>query len=66
MTENEFKAIFLDCSEAVADRFYPKSETAHVGGEPSAQGRRGEYLRDQGVLYSKLLSTLIEVGLLHE
>lgn len=47
MTEQEFTELWNEKSEDVADMFYPK-------GHP----RRGEYLRDQGVLHSRILREL--------
>lgn len=45
--EQRFKQIYTDASSEVADEFYPKGDK-----------RRGAYLRDQAVLYSKLMPQL--------
>ena len=39
MTEDEFVALFNECGSEVADRFYPKNDTAAFGGAPSASWR---------------------------
>lgn len=62
MTPEEFQALFIECGAAVADRFYPKNSTAAQGGEPS--GRRGEFLRDLGVLEVLLFERLLTEGVL--
>lgn len=61
MTEEEFQTVFIGCSSVIADQFYPKGQS----------DRRGEYLRDQGVLYVALTSELrlrgiIEGGIIEE
>jgi hypothetical protein len=56
MTEEEFRNVYLTCSAEVADKFYPKGQT----------GQRGEYLRDQGVLYALLQEALQAKGLFDE
>jgi hypothetical protein len=48
MTKREFQEIFIEASSEVADRFYPKGKSS----------RRGEYLRDQGVLCVELMNRL--------
>lgn len=40
MTEQEFRDLWIEAASGVADRFYPKGKS----------DRRGEFLRDQGVL----------------
>ena len=54
MTDQEFRDIWLDASNTVADRFYPKGQTDH----------RGEYLRDQAVLYAEIVQRLGAYGYL--
>lgn len=77
MTENEFYEMYVTASAKVADMFYPKNEYQTTGtevdldlnGEPiktERSQRRGEYLRDQGVLYSRLLDALKEKGVIRE
>jgi len=56
MTEGEFRELFLEASSAVADRFYPKGESP----------RRGEYLRDQGLLLVYLTDELTDRGIIKE
>jgi hypothetical protein len=56
MTWEEFRDMFSVCSSQVADEFYPK-------GKSPAGKRRGEYLRDQAMLYVKLSQALKEKGL---
>lgn len=56
MTDEEFRDIYLRASSVVADRFYPKGES----------DLRGNYLRDQGVLYVELVKRLAEAGLLED
>ena len=53
VTEQEFTGLWVTESEEVADMFYPK-------GHP----RRGEYLRDQGVLHTRLLTALKDRGVI--
>jgi hypothetical protein len=55
MTEEEFFNLYVGCSTEVADQFYPKLKP--YGPNPG----RGECLRDQGVLYVKLLDRLKEM-----
>ncbi len=75
MTEQEFYELYVEASETVADAFYPKNEYQTTGtevdldlnGEPiktERSQRRGEYLRDQGVLYSKLVVALRRNGVI--
>lgn len=52
MTEEEFRQLYLGASEEVADKFYPK--VLPDGPNPG----RGEYLRDQAVLFAKLVEAL--------
>ena len=59
LTENQFAEIFTEVSETVADEFYPKGQLDGKG----RRNRRSEYLRDQGVLYSRLLDALKEPGI---
>jgi hypothetical protein len=54
MTENEFTQLWNERSTEVADQFYPKGRSG---------SRRGEFLRDQGVLLVKILGDLQESGL---
>ena len=56
MTEEEFHTIYTGCSAVVADKFYPKGQS----------DRRGEYLRDQGVLYVTLVRELRYRGIIRE
>lgn len=70
MNQEEFRSLFEEAAAEVADRFYPKNEYQTTGievdldlnGEPiktERSQRRGEFLRDQAVLYS-LLSRKME------
>lgn len=54
MTDQEFRDLWMEASSEVADRFYPKGETM----------RRGEYLRDQAVLYVEIVKRLSAYGYL--
>lgn len=62
MSAEEFRRILIECGTEVADQFYPKNKTAAHGGEPS--GRRGEFLRDLGVLGICLEKRLIDAGII--
>ncbi len=77
MTREQFQQIFIGASSEVADEFYPKNEYVtdrrdglvliDSDGHPvktERSKRRGEYLRDQGVLFSKLSTLLFEEGIL--
>jgi hypothetical protein len=55
ITEAEFFALWVEESTEVASMFYPGLLGPDEG--------RGEYLRDQGVLYSRLLARLEELGI---
>lgn len=52
--EQEFQEMFIAASSEVADEFYPKGVSK----------RRGEFLRDQAVLFVKLSKRMKEVGYL--
>lgn len=54
MTEDEFTQLWIKRSSEVADQFYPKGESGP---------RRGEFLRDQGVLLVKILPDLQARGI---
>jgi hypothetical protein len=54
VTEEEFTMIFTTCSETVADKYYPKGRSA----------RRGEYLRDQGMLAALLSVAFKQAGVI--
>lgn len=81
LTVEDFHWIFIDASEEVADKYYPKNECAYAtSAHPCTYGsteickhpksersnRRGEYLRDQGVLYAKLVQKLHRDGRVFE
>lgn len=53
MNEAEFFALWTEHSTDVADKFYPKGDY-----------RRGEYLRDQAVLFVKITDALLDAGVL--
>jgi hypothetical protein len=59
MTEEEFTGLFNRCGADVANRFYPKNGTASEGG-----ARRGEFLRDLGVLCAGLIEALHATGVI--
>lgn len=56
MTEGEFRDILIECGSRVADQFYPKGENP----------RRGEFLRDLGLLGISLTTRLTEAGVIEE
>lgn len=56
MTPAEFQELFVEISEKIADEYYPKGSS----------DRRGEYLRDQGILHAKLSEALTQKGVLRE
>ena len=56
VTEEEFHDLWMNISSGVAGEFYPKG----------VSDRRGEYLRDQAVIYIKLRSELRRRGLIGE
>jgi hypothetical protein len=62
MTKQEFDAIFTECGEEVADKLYPKNDTAAQGGAPTP--RRGEFLRDLGVLAAVLTDRFKQEGII--
>jgi hypothetical protein len=74
MSREHFEQIFIEASSEVADEFYPKNEYSccgpigicgreeHIQTERSK--RRGEYLRDQGVLCAKLSELLEQEGVI--
>jgi hypothetical protein len=72
MNREQFQQIFIAASSEVADEFYPKNEFVPVSGRSNANEqvqterskRRGEYLRDQGVLCHKLYELLFEEGII--
>jgi len=53
MTDQEFRDLWMEASSEVADRFYPWGETNR---------RRGEYLRDQAILYVEIVKRLSAYG----
>ena len=53
MTEEEFLHLWVEESTPIADTYYPKGSD-----------RRGEYLRDQGLLHARVLAALMERGLI--
>lgn len=56
VTEETFLLLYNRCSAEVADRFYPKGRSR----------RRGEWLRDQGVLAVKLIDELMAAGVIKD
>lgn len=55
MDAEQFRNLWVEASEKVADRFYPKGHPA-----------RGYYLRDQGILHVEVATLLAEAGLLEK
>jgi len=68
MTEDEFAQLWIECSTDVADQFYPRGIWVYFTAGRRPRFRRGhyrgEYLRDQSVLYSKLIDVLKEKGVI--
>ncbi len=54
MTQKEFSELWIECSSEIADEYYPKG----------ISDRRGEYLRDQGILHVGILRKLQEKRLI--
>jgi hypothetical protein len=79
MQQKRFEQIFIAASSEVADQFYPKNEfvpflrNPNTGEQDTGEQvqterskRRGEYLRDQGVLCSKLSALLLDEGIIED
>lgn len=74
MTPQQFTDLWIELSETVADEFYPKNECSVYGqicpdricthGKTEQSRRRGDYLRDQAVLHSKIVAALTALGVL--
>jgi hypothetical protein len=62
MTERQFMEVLRRATAEVADRYYPKGD----GTEPSAGGRRGEFLRDAGVMCVLMTAELQAAGFIVE
>lgn len=80
MNTNQFEEIFVAFSSEVADEFYPKNELVMDPKAPCLRlrdengdwvktersKRRGEFMRDQGIIHARLSRELVERGILEE